>query len=154
MHLQNNIYNVLRRKKPITERLITVSGDAIANPMVVNVKIGTSLSELIKNVCEVTNNKYYVVKNGIIAGTTLTTLNNVITSETRSIFLNSVDTSEEKKCINCGLCNAKCPVGLNPKYLKEHTRADRSKCINCGLCTYICPSKTNFKACLGGNDEE
>lgn len=149
-----NIYNVLKRKKPITERLITVSGNAIAQPMVVNVKIGTSLSDLIKNTCEVVNNKYYVVTNGLIAGKTLTTLNNVITSETRSIFLNTIDKEEEKKCINCGLCNSKCPVGLNPKYIKEHSKADRSKCIGCGLCTYICPSKRNFKTCLGGQNEE
>ena len=122
--------------------------------MVVNVKIGTSLTDLIKNTCEVIDNKYYVVKNGLIAGTTLTTLNNVITSDTRSIFLSTVDTTEEKKCINCGLCNRKCPVGLNPKYIKDHPKADRSRCINCGLCTYICPSKINFKAHLGGNDEK
>lgn len=149
-----NIYNVLKRKKPITERLITVSGNAVTHPMVVNVKIGTSLTDLIKNTCEVIDNKYYVVKNGLIAGTTLTTLNNVITSDTRSIFLSTVDTTEEKKCINCGLCNRKCPVGLNPKYIKDHPKADRSRCINCGLCTYICPSKINFKAHLGGNDEK
>ena len=46
----------------------------------------------------------------------------------------------------------KCPVGLNPKYIKEHKKADKSKCINCGLCSYICPSKINFKECL--NREE
>ena len=149
-----NIYNVLKRKKPITERLITISGNAVAKPLVVNVKIGTSLSDLIKNVCEVTDNKYYVVTNGLIAGKTLTTLNNVVTNQTRSIFLNTIDTQEEKKCINCGLCNRKCPVGLNPKYLKDHKKADRSKCIGCGLCTYICPSKINFKSHLGGNNEE
>lgn len=149
-----NIYNVLRRKKPITERLITISGNAIKNPMVINVKIGTSLSDIIKNVCEVTTNKYYVVTNGLIAGKTLTSLNSVITNDTTSIFLNTKDNQVEKKCINCGLCNSKCPVGLNPKYIKEHKKADRSKCINCGLCTYICPSKINFKTCLGGNHEE
>lgn len=149
-----NIYNVLRRRKPITERLITVSGNAIKNPMVINVKIGTSLSDLIKNACEVTTNKYYVVTNGLIAGKTITSLNSVITTDTRSIFLNTKDKQIEKKCINCGLCNSKCPVGLNPKYIKEHKKADRSKCINCGLCTYICPSKINFKTCLGDNNEE
>lgn len=149
-----NIYNVLRRKKPITERLITISGNAVKSSMVINVKIGTSLSDLIKNVCEVTTNKYYVVTNGLIAGKTLTSLNSVITTDTRSIFLNTKDKQIEKKCINCGLCNSKCPVGLNPKYIKEHKKADRSKCINCGLCTYICPSKINFKTCLGDNNEE
>lgn len=149
-----NIYNVLKRKKPITEKLVTVSGDAIEKPCVLNVKIGTSMSDLIKNTCKIINNDYYVVINGLIAGKTLTSLNNIITSNTRSIFLNTTDKSKEKKCINCGLCNSKCPVGLNPKYLMEHKKADRSKCIGCGLCTYICPSKINFKKYLGGKDEK
>ena len=137
----------------MTERLVTVVGNAIDKSFVVNVKIGTSLSDIIKNCCNIVNDDYYVIVNGLIAGKTLSTLNNVITTETRSIFLNTKDTQKEKKCINCGLCNSKCPVGLNPKYLKDHKRADRSKCIHCGLCTYICPSKINFKPYLGGNDE-
>lgn len=149
-----NIYNVLKRKKPITEKLVTISGDAIESPVVVNVKIGTSLTDLIKNCCHIINKNYYVVINGLISGKTLTSLNNIITSKTRSVFLNTLDTTTEKKCINCGLCNKKCPVGLNPKYIKEHKNADSSKCINCGLCTYICPSKINFKPYLGGNNEE
>lgn len=149
-----NIYNVLKRKKPITEKLVTVSGNAIKSPIVVNVKIGTSMSDLIKNCCNIVNKNYYVITNGLIAGNTLTSLNNIITSDTRSIFLNTIDSTPEKKCINCGLCNKKCPVGLNPKYLREHKEADRSKCINCGLCSYICPSKINFKPFLGGQNEK
>ncbi len=148
-----NIYNVLKRKKPITEKLVTISGNAIESPVVVNVKIGTSLSDIIKNCCHIINKNYYVVVNGLIAGKTLKSLNNIVTSKTRSIFLNTIDKTPERECINCGLCNKKCPVGLNPKYLKEHSNADRSKCINCGLCSYICPSKINFKPYLGGSNE-
>lgn len=148
-----NIYNVLKRKKPITEKLVTISGNAIETPVVVNVKIGTSLADLIKNCCNIINKNYYVVVNGLISGKTLKSLNNVITEDTRSIFLNTIDKSTEKKCINCGLCNKKCPVGLNPKYIKEHKNVDYSKCIKCGLCSYICPSKINFKPYLGGHDE-
>lgn len=149
-----NIYNVLKRKKPITEKFVTIAGNSIEKPIVVNVKIGVSMSDIIKNSCKVLNNKYYVVTNGLISGKTLTTLNNIITLKTRSIFLNTKNTEIEKKCINCGLCMRKCPVGLNPKYLKEHKKADRSKCINCGLCTYICPSKISFKDILGGKKNE
>lgn len=148
-----NIYNVLKRKKPITEKLVTISGNAIESPVVVNVKIGTSIADLIKNCCQITNKNYYVVINGLISGKTLMSLNNIITSNTRSIFLNTLDKTIEKKCINCGLCNKKCPVGLNPKYIKEHKNADRNRCIDCGLCTYICPSKINFKPFLGGKNE-
>jgi electron transport complex protein RnfC len=143
-----NIYNVLKRNKPITEKLITVAGNAIEYPFVINVKIGTSIADIIKNNCKIINDKYFCIVNGLIAGTTLNSLNGVVTFDTRSIFLNTACDDLEKKCINCGLCNTKCPVGLNPKYLREHKSKDRSKCINCGLCTYICPSKINFKKYL------
>lgn len=148
------IYNVLRRKKPITEKLVTLGGDAIEEPKVINVKIGTSLNDIIKNCCKITNNKYFVVVNGILAGKTIESLNNVVTSETRSIFLNTYDCPEEDNCINCGLCTRLCPVGLNPKYIKEHPKANKDRCIHCNLCTYICPAKINFKKCLGGKDNE
>lgn len=148
-----NIYNVLKRRKPITEKLLTLSGNSIEKSKVLNVKIGTIISDVIENCCDIVNDKYFVIVNGLIAGSTLIHLNEPITSNTKSIFLNTKSKDIERKCINCGLCNAKCPVGLNPKYLKEHKNADRSKCIGCGLCTYICPSKINFKPYLGGKDE-
>lgn len=148
-----NIYNVLKRNKPITEKLITIGGNAIEKPFVLNVKIGTSIADIIKNCCKIVNDKYFCVINGLIAGKTLDSLNGVVDFDTRSIFLNTKDNESEKKCINCGLCNMKCPVGLNPKRIREHKNADRSKCIHCGLCTYICPSKINFKKYLENTKE-
>ena len=149
-----NIYTVLKRKKPILEKIVTISGNALENSLVVRVKIGTSMQDLIKHTCKIKDSKYYVIINGLISGMTLENLNSVITNDIRSIFLNSVDENKEVACINCGLCNLKCPVHLNPKYIREHSKADRSECIKCGLCTYICPSKINFKPYLGGNNEE
>ena len=149
-----NIYNILKRKKTVSEKIITIGGNAIEKPKVVKTKIGTSMADIIKNTVNITDDNYYVVINGILAGRTLTTLNNILTKDIRSIFLNTVDKAKESKCINCGLCNLKCPAGLNPKYLKEHKKADRSKCIHCGLCTYLCPAKINFKKYLGGKDNE
>lgn len=149
-----NIYNILKRKKPICEKLITISGNAIKNPVVANVKIGTTLNDVLKECVTIDNIKYKVIVNGLLNGITINTANNIITEDIRSIFLNTIDTSKENKCINCGLCTMKCPVGLNPKYIREHKKADRSKCIHCGLCSYICPAKINFKPYLGGNEDE
>ena len=143
-----NIYNVLKRRKPITEKFVTVGGNCIKNPIVIYTKIGVKIADLIKNKCEIINDNYYVIINGLISGITLESLNSIVTMDTRSIFLNTVSDEPEKKCINCGLCTMKCPVGLNPKYIKEHRKADRKRCINCGLCSYVCPSKINFKECL------
>lgn len=149
-----NIYNVLKRKQPIINKYVTVSGDCIDNKMVVCTKIGVSFKDLISNVTNINKKDINIVVNGLIAGQTVKNLNEMVTSDTRSIFITKKLKEHPKECINCGLCNNKCPVGLNPKYLMEHKRADRSKCIKCGLCTYICPSKINFKAVLGGDKHE
>lgn len=148
-----NLYLILKRKKPIFEKFITVAGNSLEEEFVANVKIGSNIANIISETTSTTNDKYFVIKNGLIAGMTLNNLDEVLLENTRSIFLNTKDEAKTRGCINCGLCNAKCPVNLNPKYLLEHKKADRSKCIGCGLCTYICPSKINFKPYLGGNDE-
>ena len=146
-----NIYKILKKDQPISEKLVTVGGNALEESKVFSVKYGTKIGDLIKNV-DIINDKYLVVQNGLIAGTVLSELNNIVTKNTRSIFLNTKDTRKEKKCINCGLCMFKCPVGLNPKLIKSG-KGDKSKCIHCGACTYVCPSLINFKKCLGEKNE-
>ena len=143
-----NLYKVLKKHQPVDEKYVTIGGNCIEFPMVVYTKIGVKIADLIKDKCTITNDKYYVILNGLISGITIDSLNSIVTMDTRSIFLNTIDNESEKECINCGLCTIKCPVHLNPKYIKEHKKADRDRCINCGLCSYICPSKINFKECL------
>lgn len=148
-----NIYKILKRDNPISERIITIGGNCIDESKVLEVKYGTKIGDIIKNNVEITNEKYLVVQNGLVNGLVLDELNNIITRDTRSIFLNTKDTRKENKCINCGLCMFKCPVGLNPKLIMSG-KGDKSKCIHCGACTYVCPSLINFKKYLGDNNEE
>jgi electron transport complex protein RnfC len=147
-----NIYKILKKDQPISEKLVTIGGNCVEETKVISVKYGTKISDIIKNNIEITNDKYLVVENGLIAGKVLSELNNIVTRNTRSVFLNTKDTRKEKKCINCGLCMFKCPVGLNPKLIKSG-KGDKSRCIHCGACTYVCPSLINFKKCLGDDHE-
>lgn len=141
------IYEVLKRKQPLCEKLVTISGDLVEKPTIVNTKIGVLIKDLIEKNVKVLSQNYDIVVNGLLNGHEISE-NCVLTSEIRSIFLNQKKHVPEKECINCGLCYANCPVNINPKYMHEHndnkSKKYKEKCINCGLCSYLCPSKINL----------
>ncbi len=60
---------------------------------------------------------------------------------------------EERACINCGLCDKKCPVDLLPQFIMKTAQANEMEeviemglldCTLCGLCSMVCPSKINL----------
>ena len=151
-----NLYNLLKRRRPLSETYITLTGDLIDYTKVLRVKIGTNLSDII--------NKYKIDKkdniifNGLLNGIKINSTNFVIDNNVRSIFINSLNSYKETKCINCGMCINSCPQGINPKYMhfNKDKKANlyRSKCVNCGLCSYVCPSKINLRENEVYNDKK
>ncbi len=141
------IYEVLKKKKPLCEKLITISGDLVEKSKIVNAKIGVLVKDLLEKNVNITKSDYLIVVNGLLNGHEITE-NCVLTSEIRSIFIMSKNVEVEHDCINCGLCFKNCPVNVNPKYVRENNDKKSAeyakKCINCGLCTYLCPSKINL----------
>ena len=131
-----NIYNVLKKNVPITEKLVTITGNLLNKRKVVNVKIGTRLSDIIQDEFKILNDDYHIIVNGLLSGIEVPNLNVIITSNVRSVFINSYDKSRKIKCINCGLCHVNCPFKCDPR-----TGYNMDKCTKCGLCNYICPSK-------------
>lgn len=135
-----NIYNILKRNRPVTEKYITISGDMVETPKVIKVKIGSSLKDIITNNYKLKKDDYKIIINGLLSGYETDSLNFIITENINSVFLNTTDNKKARKCINCGMCHTKCPVGADPR-----TGYKMDECIKCGICTYICPVYINFK---------
>jgi len=141
---------------PLTHRVVTVTGEAIANPGNYNCAIGTSVSELIEFCGGVTQKSAKVILGGPMMGIAIADLETPITKTTNAITVLTGEQIGKAKferrqtpCIRCGRCLQVCPENLNPTRIAHAVKnnlldmAERhyiSACMECGCCSYVCPA--------------
>lgn len=154
----NAIYRAVCKSEPLMSRLFTVSGDAVANPHTLSVRIGTSCRELLEAAggvrpdCTVKK----ILCGGPMMGIAMSTLDVPTAKNNNALTVlaqDEVETAQEQMtaCLRCGRCGHVCPIGLVPQMMAEAAeRRDYARyekkfygldCIACGSCTYICPAK-------------
>lgn len=147
------IYEALKYHKPLTERIITFSGENLKRPQNVMVKSGTLASEIITKIGGKKNKKYLFVAGGPMMGTNIETEEMTLNINDNCILiLNANEQPLETQCIRCGKCVEKCPIKLSPVLIKESLneieklkKLQVQRCIECGLCSYVCPAKINVR---------
>lgn len=153
-----NIYEVLKKNLPVTEKFITVTGNAVKPTCVVKVKMGALLSEIFVSNFDFTKKNVDVYLNGAIGGELVTNLKYVIDSNIDGILVMEHVDYEKEACVNCGLCSKHCPIGLNPKYVFDHEGKVKpeyyDKCLQCGLCNHVCPSNIDLRKYMKGQENE
>ena len=134
---------------------VTITGNAIKNPQVFRVKIGTLASELVQKCIEFKEKNYKVFLNGIMNRQEINLEGLVITENVRAIYFMKPLKYQPKKCIHCGKCDDVCPRKSHP-YLAVQTKGayKNAECIHCGLCTFICPSYIDLNEYLKKRGEE
>lgn len=150
------IYHAVIEGKPLMNRIVTVTGDAIANPQNFIVRIGTNYHELIEEAGGFKQEPVKIVSGGPMMGFALFGLD-VPTTKTASALLclteDEVSRMEPSACINCGRCVEVCPGRVVPKLLAvaaangdEETflAHDGMECCECGCCSFICPAKRHL----------
>lgn len=142
------IYNLLKKHRPITERVITISGDCVKNPKNVLVKIGTPVKEILKEL-GIDDRKVIFIANGPMMGTNVDIDDLIVSCNLNCVLaLNKCEFGEEENCLRCGRCTNVCPAKLSPVLIKDSINnisklkeLEVNRCVECGLCSYICPSK-------------
>lgn len=139
--------------KPLMYRIVTVTGDAIADPRNFRVRIGTNYHELIDEAGGFVGEPEKIISGGPMMGFAIFDLD-VPTTKTASALLcflhDEVSASPVTSCINCGMCVEVCPGRVVPSRLaKVAERGDKDafvamngmECCECGCCSFICPTK-------------
>ena len=139
--------------EPITERVVTLTGESIAQPRNVWSRLGTPISHLLHHVGFTPAPRQMVIMGGPLMGFTLPSLDVPVVKITNCILAPSPsemgNNDEEQSCIRCSACADACPAKLLPQQLYwfsqggDHDKARShhiDDCIECGACAYVCPS--------------
>ncbi len=147
------VYHAVVEGKPLMNRIVTVTGDAIADPRNFIVRIGTNYHELVEEAGGFKKDPVKIVSGGPMMGFGIFDLD-VPTTKTASALLcmtkDDVARWEPSTCINCGRCVEVCPGRVVPSILADDAnRGDEEaflahngmECCACGCCSYVCPAK-------------
>ena len=139
-------------KKPLTHRVISVTGGGIVNPANVLAPIGVSFGALIDFCGGMTPEAARLVAGGPMMGFAFTNPNTPVTKGTSGLTVMTRDeirAGEETTCVRCGKCVDVCPMRLVPTKIAMASRYQNipltrryniMACFECGSCAYTCPA--------------
>ena len=135
---------------PVTHKLVTVSGDGVADPHNVYVPVGTTAHDIVQACGGYTSEDCMIIAGGPMMGSAIPNDTFVVGPANNGLTVLKHEPLNVVKCLRCGKCTETCPSGLEPvrinnaekvKDIDTLKKLDTLSCIECGLCSYICPSK-------------
>ena len=147
------IYRAVKLGVPLTQRIVTVSGEAISKPQNFIVPMGTPFEVLVKAAGGLNDKTERVISGGPMMGFAQSNLDAPVVKATNSILCLMKDengAAENPVCLRCGKCVEACPMRLQPLYMYRYVNANRldllerlnlMDCMECGCCAFTCPGK-------------
>ena len=150
------IHKAVFEAEPLISRIVTVTGAGIKQAKNMEVLIGTSIEDCIKQCGGYTADASCMIIGGPMMGYSVSSDRLPIIKACNCLLIttddeiNPANTDSHMPCIRCGKCVEVCPAKLLPQQLywyastanfervAEHHLFD---CIECGCCTYVCPSQ-------------
>lgn len=147
------IYEALKYNKPLIERIVTFSGEALKDCKNVLVKIGTPVIDVLQQLG--LQSDYIIVSGGPMMGQQVSN-DLVISSNQNCVLALKKENYEVQSCLKCGKCIEACPSMLSPIMIMKEIHSKKTKledlkkmkpekCIECGLCSFICPARISLR---------
>lgn len=147
------VYRAVMFGEPVMDRIVTVTGDAVADPCNFNVKLGSSFADLLEAAGGLKQPAEKIISGGPMMGFAMFDYHVPVVKTSSAMLCMSKDevsANEPTACINCGRCVSACPARLIPSRLatySEHgqeelfVKNNGMECVECGCCSFTCPSK-------------
>ena len=147
------VYEAVAEGKPLTEKVITVTGDAVAAPGNFRVRLGSSYKQILEACGGLKRDAKKFICGGPMMGQALYELDCPVTKPSSALcaFIHDdVAENPTTACIRCGRCVAACPEHLVPPMMVKAANADDMEgfeklggmeCMECGTCSYVCPAR-------------
>lgn len=154
-------YEAIELNQPLLERVVTVTGDVVAEPRNYTALIGTPLHHLLSlAACDFAAMDKLVI-GGPMMGYAMPHDQIGIEKTTNCILALAAESTkpeiEAMPCIRCGDCVKVCPQELLPQQLLWYINGNEANndlekarehhvfdCIECGACSWVCPSHINL----------
>ena len=142
--------------KPLTKRVITLTGEALDKPQNFWVPIGTPIKDCLAAAEYQSSKQSYpkIIMGGPMMGFTLKSGLSPVLKTTNCLLAPASgelpNLEDERPCIRCSACADACPASLLPQQLFWYSKSKEYElvedynlfdCIECGACAYVCPSE-------------
>ncbi len=147
------VSEAVEKGKPMIERVLTITGDGIKEPLNVKARIGALYQDVAEFAGGLTGIPKKIISGGPMMGMAQPNLALPVIKGTSGILILQnmlTEIFEEDPCINCGRCVEVCPMNLLPTTIAQYVEYGKYEmaeefnamdCIECGSCSYICPSR-------------
>ncbi len=149
-------YHAITAGRPLTHRIMTITGDGVNTPANLEVPIGISHRAVVEAAGGLAGEPEKLISGGPMMGTALFSLDVPVTKTSASVLAlkkDPVALADASACIRCGRCLSACPEHLQPLHLANAAEQDDlesfeklggMECIECGSCAYVCPAKRHL----------
>ena len=147
------VYRAVTEGRPLIERIVTVTGDAVSEPQNFRVRIGMNYQELIEAAGGFKTQPEKIICGGPMMGMAMFDVDVPISKTSTALLCftkDEVAASEPGPCINCGRCVEVCPGRVVPSKLADcaerfdeetFLKCNGMECCECGCCSFVCPAK-------------